>query len=217
MAILRLRLERWFSDITESYFLRATVEAGGSVPPEIIPSLKIRRANLDTREPEQLLGFCNRVEIEHIPLGGDINYLHIPDYDASWSGLLGTDLEIDTADIPKPWQELGVITTVQYQILSIDQTHYWLELNGDFPCGVKPVRYTVVALGFTGLNGLPVREPMLYPEIPYTRWSVYVAPYDDLAGVVEMVETLKTGAQALVDEWNEYETEYEGLDLEIFE
>ena len=62
-----------------------------------------------------------------------------------------------------------------------------------------------------------MRERQYYPESSHVRITEYVAPYDDLAGVIDMVEALKTGAQALVDEWNEYETEYEGLDLEIFE
>ncbi len=217
MATLRLHLERWFSDITESYFLRATVEAVGSVPVDIIDSLKVQRADLDTREPEQLIGFCNRVEMEYFLIGGDISYLSIPDYEGSWSTLVGTDVEIEAADIPLPWQELGITTTITRTILSRSSDLRTIELDGVFPCGVKPIRYTLVTPAFTGLDGLPVLERYLYPEIEHVRLSTYVAPYDDLAGVVDMVETLKTGAQALVDEWNEYETEYEGLDLEVFE
>jgi len=225
MATLRLRLERWFSDITESYFLRATVEVAGSTPPGIIDSLKIRQLDsiklpiidIEEKPPEQLVGFCTRSELESFPVGGAIHWINIPDYDGSWSGLVGTFVEVDVADIPAPWQELGLTSTFQYEILSKDQPSAMLELKGEFPCGVKPIRYTLVTPAFTGVDGFPTRERLYYPHEPYVRERLYVAPYDDLAGVLEMVETLKTGAQALVDEWNEYETNYEGLDLEIFE
>ena len=226
MATLRLRLERWFARDSGAYFLRATVEPSGSVPPGIIDSLKVERANLVSRVPEKLIGFCTLQDLEYLAIGSDLEYVYVPEVDAvTLATLPGSLFEISVTNIPKPWESLGLMTAISTPILSVDTNLFILKVDTIFPCGVKPISYFLPSVPFNGIDGFPVRERQGYglspgtvgPEIPHVRMSSFVAPYDDLAGVTEMMETLKTEAQALVDEWNTYEADFEGLDLEIFE
>jgi hypothetical protein len=218
MATLRLRLERWFSSITESYFLRATVETLGTVPPEILASLKIKRADLDERRPPELVGFCTRIEMENIPHNGGLNTFHLPELDdTDFPLILGNFIEMAAVDVPLPWQELGVSGAQAFSVVAITPLLKTAQVSGTLACGVLPVTFSIPVLPLIGTDGLPTYVRTYYPESDYIRDTEFVAPYDDLAGVVSMVDTLKTGAQDLVDEWNEYESNFDGLDLEIFE
>lgn len=218
MATLRMRLERWFSDVTESYFLRVTMEVAGSTPPDIRNSLKVKRADLDTREPEELIGVCNRVEMERLPPVDGLYHIHFTEVSYSQIQTLpGENLVIDTPNVPPPWVELGILFPVVFNIVNDNKDLMTVELSTPCPCAVPPFKYSLPSLPLDGVDALAVRERTPYPESEYTRTFMHVAPYDDLAGVVNMVETLKTEAQVFVDEWNKYETEYEGIDLEIFE